>query len=184
MTSLIILIFVFFSAAAPELSSEQKQEYRDNILSGIKRLAQETEFNRFIEFLGYKESSGTWERINTEGCIGMFQFSPGTLTSMGYGYITLEAFKQDPGIFPPELQLKLLKTLISINEIQLGSYMQFIGKTINGIVITRAGILAGAHLGGVMGVKMYLSSQGRINGKDIFGTSIEKYIKEFQGYNI
>ena len=182
-TVIILLLFTFFTCAAPELSSELKVIEKNNSMNWLTGRTREREYGKFIEHLKFKESSGIWTMVNGNGCIGLYQFSQATLRFLGYK-ITPAEFKKDPGIFPPELQEKVLKTLISANEIQLQGYMAFIGKTIGGILITRSGMLAGAHLGGVMGVEMYLSSGGNVNFADSYGTSIRDYLKEFQGYDI
>jgi hypothetical protein len=180
---LIMLLFTFFTCAAPELSSELKKVEKQNSMNWLIERTRDREFVRFIEHLRFKESSGDWTRVNEKGCIGWFQFSETTMKFLGQR-ITTKAFMQDPGIFPPEDQVKLLKVLLKSNSIQLQDYMAFIGKTINGVTITKAGILAGAHLGGAMGVEMYLSSGGNINFCDAFNTKISDYFREFQGYDI
>jgi hypothetical protein len=144
-------ILTFLTCAAPELSKEQKQDQKEIVLFFLKRQAYKKEFTRFIDHLGFKESSNNWKAVNDIGCIGRFQFSPGTLLMLGYGNITPQQFKSDPQVFPPELQIRLLEALIKSNESQLTDFMIYIGKVINGVTITRAGLLAGAHLGGVMG---------------------------------
>lgn len=180
---LTIFLFSFFTCAAPELSSEIRAINREKGIAEYWRKIHEAEFDRFAEHLRSKESPD-WTVINKIGCMGWFQFAPATLKWLGHGYITPDRFKANPNIFLPELQLKLLKTLVKCNEIELKDYMEFVGETINGILITKSGLLAGAHLGGAMGVKLYLASRGRVNKADIFHTSIQDYIREFQGYNI
>jgi hypothetical protein len=184
----LLFLFLFsvmiYNCAAPALTREQKKDQRAELLFSIERQRYDKEFSRFIDRLKQKESGDDWTRINQIGCIGSFQFTQETLRFLGYAGITPERFKQDPGIFPYQEQLRALKALIRTNEQQLGKYMGFIGKTVNGTMITRAGIIAGAHLGGIVGVMMYLSSGGHINNKDINSTSIQDYIREFQGYNI
>jgi hypothetical protein len=56
-----------------------------------------------------------------------------------------------------------------------------LGKTINGIEITLSGLVAGAHLKGLGGVKQFL--QGKDN-EDALGTKISEYIKKFGGYDL
>jgi hypothetical protein len=181
---LLLSILTFLTCAAPELSKEQKRDQEESLKLFIKRIAYDKEFNRFIEHLRLKESSNDWKAVNDIGCIGWFQFSQETLSTLGYGYITCKGFKSDPCIFPPELQMKVLQVLIKTNESQLMDFMYYVGKVINGITITRAGLLAGAHLGGAMGVRLYLLSGGRINKQDMNATTIQDYMREFQSYNI
>lgn len=56
------------------------------------------------------------------------------------------------------------------------------GETINGILITRSGLLAGWHLLGG-GLIDYLESGGADASADAYGTHIEEYISTFGGYD-
>jgi hypothetical protein len=144
----------------------------------------ESEFSRFINDLGYRESGNNWLSVNRIGCFGEWQFAESTLWYLGYKKITLKKFKANPSIFPRELQLKALKNLIKINLIYLIDYEHFIGETINGVTISKSGMIAASHLGGAGSLKKYLSSNGRINHKDVFGTSIYDYLKKFCYYDL
>lgn len=180
---LIVMSFVVLTCAAPQLDDYVRQRQKQYALSEVARWEYEKELGRFIDQLRAKESPD-WTVINEIGCMGWFQFSPATLRSMGYGYITPERFKKDPGIFPPEMQVSVLKELIRLNEATLKNYMSYIGVEINGVMITRSGLIAGAHLGGAGGVIEYLTSFGNTNNSDMFNTSIQDYISNFQGFNI
>jgi hypothetical protein len=57
-----------------------------------------------------------------------------------------------------------------------------IGRTVNGILITESGLLAGAHLVGVGGLQQFINSNGSIVPVDGNRTPITKYIKEFGGF--
>ena len=59
---------------------------------------------------------------------------------------------------------------------------KYIGKTINGQVITASGLLAGAHLVGVGGLKKYL--EGDYTVADGSGTKVSFYIEKFAGYSV
>ena len=59
----------------------------------------------------------------------------------------------------------------------------FVGKKINGVVVTESGILAAAHLSGPGNVKNYLRSYGEQNFADGYGTTISYYMKKFSGYD-
>ena len=61
---------------------------------------------------------------------------------------------------------------------------KYLGKNINGITITKSGLLAGAHLKGAGCVINYLKSDGKNNACDAFGTSVETYLKKFAGYDV
>jgi len=144
----------------------------------------ESEFSRFIKDLGYSESGNNWLCINQIGCFGEWQFDESTLNYLGYRKITLKKFMANPGIFPRELQLEALKTLIKVNLMILMDYEHFIGESINGVMITKSGMIAASHLGGAGSLEKFLNSNGQINKKDVLGTSIYDYLKKFSYYDL
>lgn len=144
----------------------------------------ESELSRFISDLGYRESGNNWLSVNQIGCFGEWQFEESTLKYLGYRTITLKKFKTDPEIFPRELQLKVLRTLIKVNRIHLQNYEHFIGNSISGVVITKSGMIAASHLGGAGSLQKFLKSNGSINRKDVLGTSILDYLMKFRYYDL
>ena len=183
---LITLTFLLLTliAVAPSLSDKDRNIFNVKLWNNYLYTEYEIEFNSFIDYLGYKESKNQWTAVNTLGYFGEWQFGYNTLKYLGYDHITLSKFKTDPSIFPRELQLKVLKELIRVNEIHLIPYMEYIGLTINGTIITKAGLLAGCHLGGIGSVQKYLNSYGIIDKQDKYGTKISDYIREFGLYNL
>ena len=61
---------------------------------------------------------------------------------------------------------------------------KYIGRIINDVEITASGLLAGAHLKGVGGLKTYLESDGKNDVKDRKGTPISRYISQFANYDV
>ncbi|RPE00907.1 peptidoglycan-binding protein LysM [Aureibaculum marinum] len=134
-------------------------------------------FIGFKEALAFKESQGKYNRINTLGYLGKYQFGKGTLKRFKI-YDTAEFLKN------PELQENAFLALCSVNKwILQRDIKRFVGKRINGIKITESGILAAAHLAGAGNVKTYLRSYGQVSFEDAYGTNIEYYIKKFAGYD-
>lgn len=150
----------------------------------VRKKYHEAEFKRFIKDLGYRESANNWLCINLIGCFGEWQFAESTLHTLGYRQVTLKKFRKDPYIFPQELQRKALESLIKANLCLIGDYEQYIGDTIRGVVITKSGIIAAAHLGGYRSVQRFLASHGKINKKDVLGTSVYNYMKRFRYYDL
>jgi len=144
----------------------------------------EMEFFRFINDLGYSESRNNWLSINQIGCFGEWQFAESTLRYLGFRKITLRKFKANPFIFPRELQIGALRALIRINLIYLKDYEHYIGHSIKGIVVTKSGMIAAAHLGGAGSLMKFLDTRGRVNAKDLFGTSVSDYLKSFSSYDL
>lgn len=144
----------------------------------------ESEFNRFVADLGKRESGNNWKSVNCIGCFGEWQFKESTVHYLGFRQVTLKKFKKNPAVFPPELQRKALESLIKVNMALLKDYERYIGQTINGVLVTRSGMIAAAHLGGARSVRLFLTSGGKLDKKDTLGTAVSNYMRKFSFYDI
>jgi len=180
------ILFIFGSVicSAPLIDFRMKLIKFRSISEDLNKKYHESEFSRFINDLGHRESGNNWLCVNRIGCFGEWQFAESTLWYLGYRKITLKKFKANPDIFPRELQAQALKTLIKVNLIYLLDYEHFVGDSIKGIVITKSGMIAASHLGGAGSLKKFLNSNGRVNKKDVFGTSIRDYLRKFDNYDM
>jgi len=134
-------------------------------------------FVGFKEALAFKESRGDYSSINTLGYLGKYQFGRGTLKLIGI-------YDTEDFLNNPELQEKAFIANIERNKwILRRDIKNFVGRKVNGILITESGILAAAHLAGPGSVKNYLRSDGTENFADAYGTTIEYYMKKFSGYD-
>lgn len=149
----------------------------------LKASAMTDGLEQFTNKMSLKESANDWKVVNSSGHMGLFQFSKATLKRLGYN-ITPDKFKKNPDIFPPELQYIAFYELLKLNEIDLLPCFEYIGTTIEGVEVTKSGLLGGCHLGGLLAVKLYLATGGRLNPDDCNGTKISDYIREFGGYKI
>ena len=179
-----LFILVSHICSAPTIDFRLKMLKFRLLSEYADRKYHELEFSRFINDLGHRESLNNWLSINRIGCFGEWQFSESTLRYLGYKKITLKRFKANPDIFPRELQLKALKNLIKVNLRFLADYQHFIGDSIKGVEITKSGMIAASHLGGAGSLRKFLNSSGRINKKDVLGTSIYDYLKKFSYYDL
>ncbi|MEN3322461.1 peptidoglycan-binding protein LysM [Mariniflexile soesokkakense] len=190
-----ILLFVSFSSdetidlskystAGLELyyTVSQDQSIKDNALASnevnkpISPILGKS-FVGFKEALAFKESRGDYFIVNTLGYLGKYQFGAGTLKLIGI---------HNPSLFlkDPELQEKAFVANTQRNKwILRRDIKNFVGRKLNGILITESGILAAAHLAGAGSVKNYLRSYGIDNFEDSYGTTIEYYMKKFSGYD-
>ena len=136
------------------------------------------DFNGFKELLAFKESTGSYSRLNKFGFMGKYQFNLNTLKM--YKIKNSNNF-----INNPELQERVFLINVQRNKWILRKDIKwFVGTIINGTEITESGILAAAHLSGPGNVKKYLRSNGKDDKNDAFGTSISKYIKYFKNYDL
>lgn len=134
-------------------------------------------FVGFKEALAFKESGGNYFTVNTYGYLGKYQFGAETLKMIGIN---------NPSLFlkNPRLQEKAFIANVARNKwILRRDIKNFVGKIINGVLITESGIIAAAHLAGPGSVKKYLRSYGLDNFADGFGTTISYYMKRFSGYS-
>lgn len=179
-----MLFFVFLTCLGMALCPPlDKKVIEVKVIRFYEFLQYERELTLFAEHLGWKESRNNWQVINSINCMGAYQFHPKTLQRLGYDIKPAE-FRKDPSIFPKELQEECLRLLIKVNLMSLKKYEHYIGTTIKGIKITRSGLLAGMHLGGLGSVKVFLLTNGKADRQDMNGTSISDYIKEFSAYKI
>lgn len=59
---------------------------------------------------------------------------------------------------------------------------KYCGVTIAGVEITKSGLIGAAHIAGAGGVNKFLRTNGRYNPRDINGTYLSDYLKEFSGH--
>ena len=136
------------------------------------------DYTGFKELLGFKESSGRYNRINKFGFMGKYQFNLNTLKM--YGIKNSKNF-----INNAKLQERVFLINVQRNKWILRRDIKwFVGTIINETKISESGIIAAAHLAGPGNVKKYLRSGGKDDKKDAFGTSISKYIKYFQNFDL
>jgi len=185
----ILFLAVLFMCIGPGASAPTKgySIRRMMIMDATKfweRKHHESELNRFIIDLGRRESGNNWMSINLIGCFGEWQFKESTIHYLGYKHVTLKKFIKDPEVFPPELQRKVLESLIKVNMVLLKDYNHYIGQTIRGVTVTKSGLIAAAHLGGARSVRLFLTSGGKLDKEDTLGTAVSNYMKKFSFYDI
>ena len=134
-------------------------------------------FVGFKEALGFKESRGNYKSVNTLGYMGKYQFGRETLKLIGI-------YNTNDFLNDPELQEKAFIANTMRNKWVLRrDIKRFVGKRIDGVLVTESGILAAAHLAGPGSVKKYLRSYGAIGFTDAYGTTVRNYMKKFSGYD-
>ena len=133
--------------------------------------------NDFLHAVGYKESLNRYDVVSRLGYMGKYQFSYTTLESLGYK-ITREEFLNNPG-----LQEEAMNKLLVENYKILKKYIdKHEGELIHGIYVTKSGILASAHLGGVGNVRKWFKRGD--NFKDGNGINLTTYMEKFSNYTL
>ena len=158
-------------------------------------------FEQFLNDLGARESGGNYKAFNKYGYAGKYQMGESALVDAGYYKKPSGKYNNDwSGVFTGKDGVKSIQDFLNNSQAQENAQKKYkkrqwgylkavgadkyIGKTINGYIITASGLLAGAHLKGAGSVIKYLKSNGSLIEKDGFGTSVESYIKKFAGYDV
>lgn len=146
----------------------------------IKRKTKTGETRKFVHKIALMESKNNPLAINRLGMLGKYQFSPKTIKAMGFN-VSKEEFLADT-----ELQDRVMIKFMKDNQRSLrGIIKRYAGQEVNGILITKSGILASAHLAGVGGVLAFFdSTRYNYSTSDSNGATVAMYMKKFGGYNL
>lgn len=139
----------------------------------IKRFDHEA----YLEALGNFESGNSYTKVNRFGYMGRYQFGKATLKAIGIN-VSRKTFLNSP-----DLQEEAMQRLMLSNYKTLKRYIKkYQGKVHHGVLVTKSGVLAAAHLGGAGNVRRWFR-----NGKnfaDANGTEITSYMKIFKSYQL
>jgi hypothetical protein len=131
----------------------------------------------FLYNIGHYESGNRYSIVNKWGYMGRYQFHISTVEGVGIK-ATKEQFLNSPS-----LQEEAMDRLLTFNYKTLRRYIRkYDGKVLHGVLVTKSGVLAAAHLGGAGNVRNWFR-----NGKnfaDANGTQITKYMKIFSNYQL
>ena len=174
----------------PELAGDAKQvvdNISDVVIPGIKK-----DFDKavnwidnlkplapFTDKMKKSESSGDYEVVNREGYMGAYQFGEDRLKD--YKKATKSTFSKDEFLENEELQDKVFDWHVNdITEYMFEKGLDsWIGQKIQGVEVTKDGLIAVAHLGGKTGLKKFLESDGEYNPDDSQGTTLLDYLRKF-----
>jgi hypothetical protein len=132
----------------------------------------------FLNDLGFRESSGNYKAVNRYGYLGKYQFGRKTLNAIDMKHISNRQF-----LSSPELQEEAMQRLMLANYKSLRRYIKkYNGTIVHGVLVTKSGVLAAAHLGGAGNVRKWF--RRGIEFKDANGTKITSYMKQFGGYKL
>jgi len=137
----------------------------------------------FKEDLAVSESSGDYDaEYKSKGgnkYVGKWQFGDARLTDFKnankkFKGLTMDQFKDSPSIQNEvwDWHVDDINSYIDSRELD-----KYIGTELNGVTITREGLIAGAHIGGRTGLKNFLIKG--TEGTDELGTTITDYIMKF-----
>lgn len=155
-------------------------------------------YQNFLESLAARESGGNYQAINSYGYLGKYQMGEAALIDSGYytkdGTANNDWRGQWTGKDGISSSIDFLKNT-DAQETAIRDYMsiqwkyiehfkldEYVGKELNGITITESGLLAGAHLKGVGGLKDAIENELDGQFTDAYGTDIQEYIANFGNF--
>lgn len=133
---------------------------------------------KFLDDIGFRESSNDYKAVNQFGYLGKYQFGRKTLNNLGYEDVSNREFLENSSI-QEEAMYALLNHNKRILRRQIKKYH---GETIHGVYITESGILAAAHLAGAGNVRKFFRKGYEF--KDGNGTKMTSYMILFSGYKL
>lgn len=158
-------------------------------LSATTLYAQACDDVAFYDSLGQSESGGCGATqydclgpVITSGMhkgdrpLGKYQFMPKTLASMG--------ISEADFVGNPAAQEAAIQQFVAMNDrcLQKQGAYDHIGKVVDGVTITKSGLLGAAHLGGCGGAAKWAKGGG--GPSDQLGTSLADYAAKFGGYGV
>jgi hypothetical protein len=160
--------------------------------------------NDFYAALALRESGGNAGVVNTFGYLGLYQMGePAMMDAKWYDETAPNetskndwigawlARAQSNGVASkPNYLAKPAAQDVAVRDyharvagyINALGLLAYEGQKINGIVITRSGLLAACHLLGCGTVRDYLEAPGSGTPADAYGTTIEEYLSLFANY--
>jgi hypothetical protein len=132
-----------------------------------------------LDSIASYESNGNWKSSNGGLYIGKWQMGRSAFRQIGYTETQIKRiftrFQRNPSVLPAGKQKDAMYRWMGYIEQQLSKEIElYRGKEINGVTVTKAGILEAAHKVGVNRVKRYLSA-GECRYKRRVVRSMEKY---------
>ena len=163
-----------------ELKQKSREKYYIDEIYKLERRVNELEKNvieyvRFREDLALSESGGNIDIVNRIGARYKYQFMPKTMEKLGGNPYERIPEKHQDMIFN-DWALLIVERLSDEIDMYEGTYI------FDTIPVTKAGIIATAHLGGIYGTKKFLNSCGEYNPDDGH-TKLSDYMYKFKDYD-
>jgi hypothetical protein len=148
----------------------------------LKQLKYKGNYEEYLKAIAKLESSNNSHAITTYGkqtYFGKYQFSKSTLES--HGVYDVDTFLSDETL----QDSIMIQNLQRNSEILNKTIKEFSGKVVNGVYITKSGILAGAHLVGPGGVlAAFYPEKYNHPIYDGNGVTVFTYMIRFGNYNL
>lgn len=158
-------------------------------------------YQDFLDAIRFQESSDRYDQVNPGRFLGAYQLGEAVLTTLGYvrsdsnssnndysgGWTGLNGINSRQDFLDShEVQDQAVKDHFSVLWQYIRNYDDefYTQQTLNGVFLTRSGMLAGAHLVGVGALDRFIKSGGFDIALDGNGKSIVDYINQFADYAV
>lgn len=156
-------------------------------------------YNHFLAAMRQRESGGDYTAVNGYGYIGAYQFGEAALIDLNYVHTDGNAFNNDFGggftgknginsvskfLNSPSVQDSAAREWFDLlwDRIVYFDLESYAGQTLNGVKLTKSGMIAASHLLGTGGLRDFIKSGGADVGSDANNTKITEYLEHFAGY--
>ena len=196
-TSIVTILFigVFLNICLYIAQKYNYSEFEDQLIDFTQ------DEKAFMDALGHRESSDDYQKVSKFGYLGRYQFGESALEELGYFKKTKRywgpknhwvgewtgkhnIYSRDDFLRNHKIQDIAAKELFLINwrYIKHKGLHDFVGKEVQGIKITKSGLIAGVHLLGVGGLYDFLVHNKKV--RDGLGTEIKEYLELFNEYKL
>lgn len=161
----------------------QKEKRHHNHYRKVKVHKTGKDLSAFLNDLATVESSNDHTNISKYNMLGKYQFTWTTakrhLKKWGLDTISCKEF-----LNRPELQDSVMLSNMALNEKILKKYiLKFSGTIVDGVLVTRSGILAAAQFGPGKVIEFF-TRRGRFTMCDANGVHVKTYIDGFKSYKL
>ena len=188
LSALAILLLASFAPNSVRLTDDVVR--LDSIVVSAPSMLDRGNLYVFMDSMAMRESNNTPTVVNRYGYMGKYQFGPKTLWALGGRFqVTKDEFLGNVALQDSAMMEYLKDNRMTIRDLVI----QYNGRWYNGIYITESGLLAGAHLVGPHGLRVYFDPSYRIrrNGREVRprtfdgnGVGVKEYINQFSGFNL
>ena len=163
-------------------------------------MASRGSYSDFFAALRARESGGDYSVVNRFGYAGAYQFGEAALIDLGYAprdsnvydNIYSKGFSGKNGIGSladflrsPAEQDKAAGAWFTLlwSRVRYFDLEFYAGQTLNGIALTKTGMIAATHLLGTQKLIDFVKSGGVVTSSDANGTTLVDYLRQFAGYD-
>lgn len=180
-----VFIFSWYVASNPTMDPTQYPILKESTAPGRKMVARQsgTDLDAFLRDVAYIESGENHKIVSSNNMLGKYQFYWPT-AKMHLKKWDMENISKKEFLNRPDLQDSVMLANLQFNQNILEKYIKkYANQTIDGIRITRSGILAAAQFGPGKVIRFFESetNRGLCDGN---GVHVGTYMELFSNYKL